>query len=264
MKNKSKGLFLSVIVLLGIAFIRIRMHYRTPEVRDYEQIAADTLRMVTEYNSVDYYVSGDTIAGVQYDLCKFIERRSGLPVAISLENSLETCMGKLENKTYDVIALSIPITKKNNERLAFTEPITRDKQVLVQRKKTGKEDDSLFVGNQIQLANRTVFVPENSPAILRLKNLSEEIAEHIHIGQISNYTAEQLIEMVSTGKIDYVVVNRELAIKNLKQFPNIDIKTDISFTQLQAWAVRKNAPILLDSLNVWIADYFSLPLQRKK
>ena len=30
-----------------------------------------------------------------------------------------------------------------------------------------------------------------------------------------------------------------------------DIETDISFTQLQSWAVRKTSPILLDSLNSW-------------
>ncbi|MDR0546659.1 MAG: glutamine ABC transporter substrate-binding protein, partial [Dysgonamonadaceae bacterium] len=32
---------------------------------------------------------------------------------------------------------------------------------------------------------------------------------------------------------------------------------DISFTQLQAWAVRKSSPVLLDSLNVWMTEYIS-------
>ncbi|MDR0832830.1 MAG: transporter substrate-binding domain-containing protein [Candidatus Symbiothrix sp.] len=262
--KKQIGIICLAVVLIGsLSYILIRRHHQAPVVRDYEQIAADTLHVVTEYNLVDYYLSGDTIAGVQYELINFIEQRSGLPVSISLEQNLETCMEKLENETYDVIARSIPITNEHSERLAFTTPITRNKQVLVQRQQTD-ENDSLFIDNQIQLANRTVFVPENSPAILRLKNLSEEIAEQIHIGQISNYAAEQLIYMVSSGKIDYAVVDRELALKNLEQFSNINIDTDITFTQLQAWAVRKNAPILLDSLNVWITNYFSLPLHRKK
>jgi membrane-bound lytic murein transglycosylase F len=35
----------------------------------------------------------------------------------------------------------------------------------------------------------------------------------------------------------------------------IDVETDISFTQLESWAVRKESPILLDSLDSWLSRY---------
>jgi ABC-type amino acid transport substrate-binding protein len=34
--------------------------------------------------------------------------------------------------------------------------------------------------------------------------------------------------------------------------PKIDIATDIGFTQLNAWVVRKTSPVLRDSLNAWL------------
>ena len=37
--------------------------------------------------------------------------------------------------------------------------------------------------------------------------------------------------------------------------PQIDISTDISFTQFYAWAVNKHSPVLLDSLNTWLKHF---------
>ena len=107
----------------------------------------------------------------------------------------------------------------------------------------------------MDLANQTIYVSKNSPAILRLKNLAEEIAEPIHIKEIEEYTSEQLIYMVEKKEIDYAVVDREISLRNMKLFPDLDFHTDISFTQLQAWGLRKTSPILLDSLNVWITEF---------
>ncbi|GHT27750.1 glutamine ABC transporter substrate-binding protein [Bacteroidia bacterium] len=256
---KTKKLLVLFVVLLSLVlltmfFLYIIIRDNTLGERDLPEILKEkTLNVVTEYNSVDYYVSEDSITGLQYELCKYIGKRSGLTVQIFLENNLELSMKGLENKTYDVIARNIPITNENKQLLAFTIPITQSKQVLVQRKKL--ENDSVFIDNQIKLAHKTIYVSQNSPAILRLKNLSEEIAEEIMIKEITDYSSEQLIYMVNQKEIDYAVVDKEIALKNTKQFPDLDFEMDISFTQLQAWALRKTSPVLLDSLNVWIADY---------
>ncbi|MDR0412388.1 MAG: transporter substrate-binding domain-containing protein [Dysgonamonadaceae bacterium] len=223
--------------------------------RDYPEIkSSGILNIVTEYNLIDYYVSGDSVAGLQYSLCKYLEQCSGLKVKIHLENNLNTCISRLENNDFDVIARHIPVTTESKNRFVFTVPIARSKQVLVQRKASGN-DSTAYIHTQIDLANKTLHVPKNSPVIFRLENLSEEIAEPIHIEEISDYTAEQLIYMVSDGYIDYAVVDNEIARKNLPLFPNIDIRIDISFTQFQAWAVRESAPALLDSLNRWLPGY---------
>jgi len=257
----TKQLLIAFIILLSVTLLLI---FSIPNVinwilinqkRDLPEIKGkNILNVVTEYNSVDYYVSGDSVAGFQYELCKYIAKQSGLTVHLFLENDLETAIRKLEEKVYDVIAQNIPITNKNKQFLAFTIPVAQSKQVLVQRKSNNK-DSVLFIANQLDLANRTIHVAKNSPAILRLNNLSEEIAEPIHIKEIEGYTSEQLIYMVDKKEIDYAVVDKEISLKNIPIFPDLDFNTDISFTQLQAWALRKTSPVLLDSLNVWIKDY---------
>jgi membrane-bound lytic murein transglycosylase MltF len=253
------GTALVLLSLLLVGILKITRE-RTIPLRDFSEIVASgTLKVVTEYNSVGYYVSGDSIAGMQYDLCRYIERRSGLKVRIALENSLEISIEKLRNNTFDVIAINIPITNESRKELAFTVPITRNKQVLVQRK--SDETNAPLIRNQMDLAHRTILVPKHSPAILRLRNLSDEIAEPIVIQEVEDYAQEQLVYMVAYGETDYAVVANEIALKNAQLFPDIDVQTDISFTQYQAWAVRKNSPALLDSLNVWISDYKSRKLK---
>ncbi|MCC8147288.1 MAG: transporter substrate-binding domain-containing protein, partial [Bacteroidales bacterium] len=258
MRKKIHQILLAFTTIIVLSLIVVYFFRNTEEknvVRDFPEIQlSDNLNIVTEYNAIDYYIVGDSIKGIQYNLSKYIEEISDLNVNIFLENNLERSIRKLKEKEYDIIARNIPVTQELKEELAFTIPISKGKQVLVQREKT-VDDSTFFISNQIELANKTVYVTWNSPAILRIKNLSEEIAEPIYINEDHNYTAEQLLYMVAYDEIDYAVIDENIALCNQRMFPNININTDIGFNQLQAWAVRKDSPVLLDSLNSWIQQY---------
>jgi Predicted soluble lytic transglycosylase fused to an ABC-type amino acid-binding protein len=254
MKNYIKYLnilIISLVLVLVLMFFLDKMRRESP--RDLSQITNEgILNIVTEYNTVNYRFINDSIAEQQYELCKYIARRSELEVNMLLKNDLEASLKGLEDKTYDVIARNIPVTKENRKRLAFTLPFVQNKQVLVQRT---TKDNSKTINSQLDLAYKEVYIVQGSPAWLRLKNLSEEMAEPIHIMEVADCTSEQLIYRVVDGQIDYAVVDNAVAAANKEFFPTIDIDTDISFTQWQAWAVRKDSPVLLDSLNVWIAAF---------
>jgi len=242
-------LFIVVAIMFVLWVFVINKKY-TP--RDYPEIKNEgILRIVTEYSTLGCKVSGDTIKEFQYDLCKAIEKISGLTVEIHLENSFDKSIEGLYSQTYDIIARNIPITTETRNIFAFTKPIALGRQVLVQR--TAKANNNIPpIRNQIELAHKVLHITKNSPSILRLRHLEEEIADIIYIQEDDLYTDEYLIRQVAEGNIDYAVVDYAIAAKNKKTFPQIDIQTDISFTQLQAWALRKDAPVLLDSLNRWL------------
>lgn len=254
-KKKKRIVIFSIIIIFVISVLFLK---ESPQkTRDYPEIRKEgILRIVTSYNSIDYYVSGDSVQGFQYELCKSFEKYSGLKVVFYLENNLSNIIKELNNKKYDIIANNIPIIAENRKNLAFTQPIMCEKQVLVQRK---QEYNSGVppIRNQIDLAGKTIYVPEDSPNLLRLRNLSEEIADTIYIIEEKQYNAEQLIYMVVNGDIDYAVTDRQIALTNIDKYPQLDIKTDITFTQIQAWAVRKDSPVLLDSLNNWLDKFKS-------
>ena len=240
-------LLLAVIIAMVVLFKTITGE--TLSVRDYPDIAEEgVLRIVTEYNQSGYYVSGDTIEGFQYELCRAISDISGLEVQISLEGRLSDSFEKLSKGKYDVIAQNIPITVETSKEYLFTEPIVLNRHVLVQR----KNDSVPPIRNHIELIGKEIYVKKDSPALLRLENLQNEIGGTLNIMEEETYSDEQLIIMVAKSEIDYAVCDHRIAESYSKLYPEIDTETNISFTQLQAWAVSQNAPILLDSLNSWL------------
>jgi membrane-bound lytic murein transglycosylase MltF len=244
-------LFLVIAVMCGLW--RLNQKPTSPVVsRDYKEIREEgVLRIMTEYSSSGYYISGDTIEGFQYELSQAIAQIAGLEVQTLLEMSLSESFRALDENRCDVIARNIPVTSEIKAKYLFTDPVVMNKQVLIQRTKEANNGTEPL-RNQLDLAKKTVYIPHNSPALLRLQHLAHEIGDTIYMMEELAYSSEQLVIMVAKGDIDFAVCDLQAARVFQRDFPEIDIDTDISFTQLQAWAVRTDSPVLADSLNGWL------------
>jgi len=247
-------LLVGVIIVMMILFRRIKIN-ETNKLRDYSEIInSRTMNVVTDYNSIGYFIQGDSVVGFQYELLKELEREWGIKINIFLENSLNENLAGLEKGSYDIIARNIPVNTELKSRFSFIEPITLNKEVLVQRK--AEYNDSVQpIRDHLDLAGQTIHVTKDSPSKLRLANLSHEIGDTIYVVEDDVYGTEQLVMMVATGDIDYAVCDAKVASRFAKRIPEIDIETDISFTQLESWALRKGSPQLLDSLNTWFMRF---------
>jgi membrane-bound lytic murein transglycosylase MltF len=245
-------LFLAVATMCSLWWFNQKRANNLILPRDYTEIRAEgILRIITEYSTAGYYISGDTIEGFQYELSQAIARIAGLEVQTLLEMSLSESFSALDENKADVIARNIPVTSEIRAKYLFTDPIVMNKQVLIQRtREANKGMEPLR--NQLALAKKTVYIPHNSPALLRLQHLEHEIGDTIYMIEEPAYSSEQLAIMVARGDIDFAVCDLQAARIYKRDFPEIDIDTDISFTQLQAWAVRPGSPVLADSLNNWL------------
>ncbi len=249
------GLLALAVVTMGLIQIFRALNKQAAEraaSRDYDAIRREgVLRMVTTYGGAGGFVApGDTtLQGFQYELCRALAQYAGIPTEMHFEMSLEASFDGLRRGRYDVVARGLPTTDELKAEYLFTDPLMTDRLVLVQRR------DSLrpLVRNQLELIGRTLYVPRESPAILRLENLRREMADTFCIVQEPLYDSEQLIDMVAAGDIDYTVCDRQTALRAQARYPTtIDIETDIGFTQLHAWALRRSSPALRDSLNAWL------------
>ena len=259
--NVRKRIFIYLLLLVaaGAAMILLQRQFLQQDLqylpRDYNQsMELGELNVVTDYNSIGYFVSGDTALGFQLEMMRELEQEWKVKVNIFLENSLEKSLQGLQAERYDLVARNIPVNSALRDSFSFTVPITYNRLVLIQRK-------ALFDGGEepirqhLELAGKEIHVAANSPAILRLDNLSHEIGDTILILEDPLYDTEQLVMMVASGDIDYTVCDKEIAFRLAELFPEIDTDTDIGFTQLEAWAVRSNSPLLLDSLNSWLIGF---------
>ncbi|MEG1838816.1 MAG: transporter substrate-binding domain-containing protein [Bacteroidaceae bacterium] len=254
MKAKTKHYlsYLAIAMIIAtIIILLIRKDIIKGHPRDYAEIeASGTIRVVTEYNSLSYFADGDSILGFHYELIQAFAKAKGLKVDIIPEMSFEKRMKGLNNGTFDLIGYNLPVTTELKDDILLTTPIVLNKQILVQRKPSDK--DSLFISTQLDLARRTLHVIKGSPSILRIHNLANEIGDTIYIKEVEKYAAEQLMAMVAHADIDYAVCDESLAKACIRSFPNLDISTDISFTQFYSWGVSKQSPVLLDSINSWL------------
>lgn len=255
-KRLPKYLLLGVIATLIATYLLPKKEVAsTVQPRDYEEIVnSGILRATTEYNAISYFVDGDTISGLHYELLQAFAKEHGLQVELTPEMSFEKRLKGLSEGSFDLIAHSIQNTVELKDTLLLTLPILRNRQVLVQREPTAI-NDSNYIKSHLELAGKTLHVVKGSPGILRIRNLSNEIGDTIYIKEIENYGPEQLLSLVAHGDIDYAVCDESIARSLIDSLPQIDIHTAISFSQFYSWGVNKQSTALLDSLNQWLQTY---------
>ena len=235
-KKLLKYLVLGIVATLIATFLLPSKEKQVTHPRDYHEIAGEgAIHVATEYNSISFFVNGDTLSGFHYELIEAFARDHSLKTVITPEMSFEKRLQGLAEGKFDVIAYDVLATSELKDSLLLTQ--------------------ALFIKNQLELAGKTLHVVKDAPSILRIRNLSHEIADTIYIKEIEKYGPEQLIAMVAHGDIDYAVCNESIARMAIDSLPQIDISTDISFTQFYSWAVSKQSPALLDSLNTWLDTF---------
>ncbi len=222
---------------------------------------------LTGYNAYSYFIYKGQPMGFEYELLHQFGNYLGVDVEINVVKNINDMFTLLNEGKGDLIAFNLTVTKERSKKVAFTHHTNTTTQVLVQRRPknwrsmTLDQINSKIITNPIDLEGKTVYVRSGSSYISRLKNLSEEIGGDINI-KIADpeLTTENLIEMVAKGEIDYTISDENIARLDQASFTNIDISTKISLPQKIAWAVRKDAQQLLDTLNTWIDKILKKPV----
>lgn len=211
----------------------------------------DTIDIAIEYSPTFMYRYDDTLGGFCHDLLLQMSADHNRPVKFHPVVSLSKGLNGLDDGLYDVLVAQFPVTRENKQNYLFTDELYLDRQVLVQRLKSNGKP---AITSQLDLAGDTVVVVKDSPMDERIRSLGREIGDTIHIIHDPQYGPEQLVIMVSTGDIKMAVVNESIARRMKQKYRNIDISTEISFTQFQAMTLKKDNQALCDTLNQWLKD----------
>lgn len=224
--------------------------------------SSSTLVVATDYSALDYFIANGVEQGFQYELVNSFAKSVDMDVEWKLENDLAKSIEMLNNGDVDLIARPIPVTTEMREQVLFSKPILQTRKVLVQRK--AEYNDSIEpIRDQLELAGKTIYVPNDSPDILRLRNLADEIADTIIIKEMPDYQAQQLIVMVAKGDIDYAVCDEKEAMEAAESLPEIDYATAVGFHQLHSWAIRKSNSDLCAKVDTFLTHYKSTKEYRK-
>lgn len=219
------------------------------------------INVIVDNNSFSYFIYRGQPMGYDYELLKLFAEHLNVGLKIYVTSGIGKAISKLNNGEVDIIAFPLTVTKRRSQQVAFTNPHFFSYQVLVQRKPdnwhrlTVDQINDSLIRNPIELIGKEVHVLRHSAFVDRLENLSEEIGGEIYIQQDSaSAETEALIQKVADGEIDFTVTDYAIAAVNAAYYSNLDINTAVSLQQQIAWAVRKNAPSLLNAFNEWLAS----------
>lgn len=202
------------------------------------------LRVVTHYNSVDYFAYKGTSVGYQYELTKLYAEHLGVKLEITALNDYEQNVESLRDGSVDIIATTIVVDTLNERRFAFVEPYGRSRQVVVRR-----------ISDVHTAALDTISVMANSFYVNTLNTLNDTAAKPIYIDQIPDYDVEQLIQMVSESEIKQTLCVENIAKANQWYYSNIDIATVVGSEVDLAWGVRQNAVGLKADIDKWLKSF---------
>lgn len=207
----------------------------------------DTIDVAIEYSPTSYYTYADTLGGFNYDLLRLIAQRSGRPMKFYPIVTLHVAQQQLNDGRFDLLVAQFPTTIENKNQYLFTQNVSIDRQVLVQRV---VKQGQLAVKSQLDLAGKTVWVVKGSPMLQRVRGLSREIGDTIIVKSDPVYGPEQLFLKVASGEIDYAVINAHIAKQLAEQYKGkVDMSKDVSFSQFQGFALKRGNHKLCDWLN---------------
>ena len=210
----------------------------------------DTLRVATLYSPEAYFIYRGQEMGYDYELVTALAADKEIALKMEIAPSLSRAIEMLDSGYVDLIAYEVPITAEYKDRVVPCGPENITTQVLVQPKKGETE----LITDVTDLVGKDVYVESDSKYEARIRNLNQEVGGGINIHTVNRDTmiTEDLIAMVSEGKIPLTVVDSDIARINKTYYNDLDITLPLSFEQRSSWAVSPDKAWLGDSINAWL------------
>ncbi|MBD5234035.1 MAG: transglycosylase SLT domain-containing protein [Bacteroidales bacterium] len=241
----------SVFALLGALSLGACSQRGASDVSDADRLH-DTLRVVTLYGPTSYFIYRDEAMGYDYTLVDSFAVQNNLVLDLKVAHTLSEAVEMLDSGKVDLIAYDVPITQHYKQYVLPCGPENYTTQVLVQPKVQGRP----AIDDVTELVGKDVYVERDSKYLRRLENLNDEVGGGINIHEVDadSLITEDLIQMVSDGKIPLTVVDSDIARLNRTYYPDLDIDLEVSFPQRASWAVAPDKEWLADMVNAWFAE----------
>lgn len=225
-----------------------------PVPRNWQAIkASKTLRMITRYNSISYFMHNGVEKGFEYDFLKAFAKEHNLELQVVIAQEHENVIDLLNSGAGDVIAANYSITPNRKKYIDFTEPYNRVNQVIVlnQDVVADSTSNSYLSGLTLGLRRRTSYVNSvkeftKSGVALNVKFVDDYLDTEALLLAVSNH------EFDATIADDNLLKAAQCYIPGLVKGPNVSQKDSV------AWAIRSNNPELKMQLNKFINQHYRI------
>jgi len=230
-----------------------------------EMVKTRLIRVLMPYSKTFYFFDGAKPVGASYELVKKFEKfvneryqtKTLKVLALVIPTSRENLIEHLAAGKGDLAVGNLTITEQRLAEVDFSDPLaTGIKEILVSQAGTD-ELNSIF-----DLAGKKIHARKSSSYYESLQKLNETLRslnkKEVSIVEADdNLEDEDLLEMVNSGLIDYMVIDSHKGEIWAQVFDGIVLHPEIKFrTEGQiGWAMRKNIPQFKALVNEFVDDH---------
>jgi membrane-bound lytic murein transglycosylase MltF len=230
-----------------------------PWIGDFEQMAERrVIRAAVPYGGYDFYYQEGRPRGATYDLLQHLEshinamlsRRHIIIHIVAIPVSRDRLLPALADGNVDLVAGDLTMTEQRRQDFAFSRPLrTKINEVLV----TGPASPQ--IDSLDDLSGQEVFVRPSSSYYEHLE--ARGIAGLTLVPADELLEAEDILEMLNAGMIEMTVMDDYKAEFWAQVFPDIVVRNDLALSESGSlgWAMRKDSPELLETVNEFLRQY---------
>ncbi len=223
------------------------------------------IRVLTTVNRTNFYIHEGHLVGYEYSLLngykKYLNKQVGknkLNIVFEfIPVDRDELIPKLIRGYGDIAAAGLTITDRRSQRAAFSRPYLTGISELAVTPKGGFAPESAE-----DLSGKTVYVRKSSSYYTSLENLNGRLRSSdkapVRIRFLSEeLETESILEMVNSETIGITVADSHIArawatvLKNIEVHESAALRTGSKI----GWAVRKNNPKLLSSINTFLKTH---------
>lgn len=225
-----------------------------PMERDWAEIkASKSLRIITRYNSISYFLHNGSERGFEYDFLKAFAEEHGLSLEAVILQENQNPIDVLNSGEGDIIAANYAINDVRKQYHAFSKPYNRVNQVVVLPESRQDEIQTIQDLDQV-----TISVRKNSSYYSRLMQLKEEGFPITVKIVTEDWDTEALVLGVASNELEATVADDNLFLAAKTYIPGIVQGPTLSQVDSIAWGVRLNAPELKKHLDRFVDTHYRI------
>ena len=282
-KMKIKTFYILGLLALSVAISACQEEPQITETEEVKVEVIDTLTVmqhvqekgklvaVTNCEIINYNTENATPSGFEYELLSDFCKDHDLELEMIVNENLVSCYMLLDSCKVDIVAVGIGANKDMKRRFLVTHPILMQRSVLVQRlpkdwnqMSTANEVENQLLRSSVDLAGKTIHLPQGSHEVKLLQHLSDQIGDTIYVVECDSLNSVDLVKAVASGEIDYTVVEEYVARMASIGMKGLDTKLNVSVEQPLGWAIANHDgdSSLLLALDSWIDGFEQRNLNR--
>ena len=189
-----------------------------------------------------YYDNNGQPTGLDYDILSLFAKKLDVELEVKSVETWQELIPQLVSEKGDLIGAGMTILDSRTKQINFSDGYFPTKVVLV------TNIDNINLNNLPDIKDKTVTSVKGTSYLHTLKSIKD-----IHID--TNFSnPNELLKLVSEGKINIAAVDLPEAIIGQLNFSNLKILGHISELQQYGYGISKDRKELLEKLNVFLKE----------